>query len=737
MGRPLTGSLEHKDGMWVASVPVRKGDRRRLTCSFLTKQSAQAWITEQVTRLNAGQEAEPAPTQGRLRRQVTTAVIAAAVAGVCAAGAGANVTAMPSLDAAGGFDFEDCARRWHHETYVLLHGADAERTRDVLAHLEKHILPVLSGPLDSDVVSVRAKLIAWVRTLAGYPAAPGGPALEVATKTYAKKTVAGWLWVVAEVYRYAHLLGADVRLVPGPNGMEPAVTKGISALAPRGRKKRKPKLVSLATTAHIAGQLHVIHQLVLWLMRIAGLRIGEVYGLRVRTFIEEDGWGHLLVEAQGGKSYLVRDDDENVQTTSHKETTKTDAGYRLIALPHALTALIRMIIVAFHTDPGTGVVDLDARLVPGIRSDDGGRAGFEAALRSAVGALSEGSTDPEDYVIPHDLRKGYATDLAWSEADSLVKRRAMGHRAGPDVFDLVYTLDDRLKTAMRPAAQVIQDEIESSVRSLLVDTCKRPQFGKDRSPSQLAHADTVLAEAGWQVRSFGDDWVTTTEAASILGGAESATRRLFPDQIPAVKHDAVWLARRDDVVAYRNRFAGWHRLEDLVEQTQQDYHSVYRTLVRLGIEARTDDFTRQLLLTAEQAASVTDELGRIAGLHKRSVPVATAAKMLKASESSVRLWAKPGGQLAADPDSDGSGRTYITRESISAELDRRGTKPKDAVSAEELRVYAGLETPGIQALVRAGILVRIRTGAYTAGSVQKWMHGYRPDLLESGLLAPT
>jgi hypothetical protein len=67
-------------------------------------------------------------------------------------------------------------------------------------------------------------------------------------------------------------------------------------------------------------------------------------------------------------------------------------------------------------------------------------------------------------------------------------------------------------------------------------------------------------------------------------------------------------------------------------------------------------------------------------------------------------------------------------------MDLRGTAPKETVSAEELRVYAGLDQAGIQALVRAGILVRVRTGAYTADSVRTWMVGYRPDLLETGLL---
>jgi hypothetical protein len=729
MGRPLTGSVERKDGAWVASVPVRKGDRRRLTCSFPTQRSAQRWVKAQVERLDAGLDAEPAAKQGRLRRQTTTASITAAVAAVGATGEPGEVAAVtpPQLD------FAACARRWHHEKYVLLHGADAERTRDVLADLENHIIPVLAGPITGDVLETRDTLIAWVRVLAGYPGETGGPEPGPDARTYARTTVSGWLWIVGEVYRYAQVLGAPVAMVSDKRGMVPAVTKDIGAMTPRGRRKRKAKLVSLPVTARIAVQLHVIHQTALWIMRIAGLRIGEVYGVCVHAFIEDAGWGHLLVEAQGGKNYKVRDTNEEVTTTTRKEVTKTQSGYRLIALPPALTALIRLIIAAYHTDPETGVVNGDARLIPTIRSAGGGRAGFEAALRAAVGGLNDG-TDPDDFVIPHDLRKAYATDLAWSEVEPLVKRRAMGHRAGTDVFDLVYTLDDRLKEAMRPAALVIQAEIEATIGSLVVTTAKRPLYGKDWDPDRVAYADDVLSEADWQIQDFGDDWIGTAEAAAILGGAESATRRLFRDQIPAVKHDGAWLARRDDVEAYRDRFAGWHRLDDIGAQSGHDYHTVYRTLTRLGIEAHKDEYSRQLLLTTQQAAAVTDELARVDALRERAVPVSAAAKMLRARESSVRLWAKPGGCLTADAETDAAGRTYITRASIRAEMDRRGTAPKETVSAEELRVYAGLDQAGIRALVRAGMLVRVRTGAYTADSVRNWMVGYRPDLLETGLL---
>jgi hypothetical protein len=713
VARQLTGSVMQVGRSWQASVPRVRGSRQRLHCSFPTEAEARAWLAAQVARLREGLEAEPASPVGRVANRH-----------------GRDPAKQRTKK--GPRTFEDHARAWHDEHYVQLHSADAERTRAVLDNLERHLFPVFGGPIDPDVRRARAALVGWTRTMAGYPAEPGGP--EPTGRTYEAKTVSSLLWILSEVYRYAHLVGADVAMVASKGGPEPAITQGIHALPKRGKEKRKPTLVSLTEARAIAAELHVIHQLVLWLMRVAGLRIGEAYGLVVGNFVELDGWGHLLVEAQGGKTFFVRDRDEQVVPTTRKTTTKTKSGYRLIALPPSLAALVRTVIDAFHTDPTSGDVDADARLVPTIRSQGGGRAGFENALRGAARGTGT-SGDPEAYVIPHDLRKHYATDLAWSDVDSLTARRAMGHRAGTDVFDLVYTLDDRLKEAMRPAAQQVEDDITKTIGTLITPTTRRPTYGKGVDPVRRAAIDAALAAAGWQVDEI-EGWIDAAEAAAHLGLSVIATRRLFPDEIPAEKVDGAWRARLDDVIAYRDRLADWQLLDDLAEELGHDYHLVHRTMTELGIAPRKDPRTRRLLLTPDEAGQIRGELDRLAQLDERSVTVAVAAGMLGVRHGTIHAWARAG-KLDYDPETNRAGRRSVTRASIDAELARRGTPRKTTVTAEALKEYADLDDAGVRALVRAGHLVRARSGGYTVASVRSWATGYRPDLLTTGLLAHT
>lgn len=182
-----------------------------------------------------------------------------------------------------------------------------------------------------------------------------------------------------------------------------------------------------------------------------------------------------------------------------------------------------------------------------------------------------------------------------------------------------------------------------------------------------------------------DGWISAAEAAVHLGMAETATRRLFPDQIAAVKSDGEWTVRLEDVVAWRDRHAGRRMLLDLAEQSGASDHVVYRTMVRLGIEPGSDDHSGHLLLAEGDADAILAELARIDRLHERSVIVAGAARLLRSSQSSIRGGIVTG-RLEADAESGSSDATFITRTSIRKELDRRGTKHRVAVSSGVSRV---------------------------------------------------
>lgn len=703
MGRPLKGSIRKKGNSWEATLPRRKGAKHSISASFPTEADAKRWVDEQKPRIEAGLDTER-PARPERQRSL----------------------AAPKHDARA---LVELGRRWMHQRYDQLHTADAERAGEVKAQFENHIVPAFQDLIGRDIEDGNARVVEWVRAMAGWPAdEPRYDAAAIKKDHYSRAYVNGLLWILEEVLKYAAAMGEAVPLTPDGT---PAYLYGVKALNPRGKEKRKPQLVSIAVTAQIAAHLHVIHQAVLWLMRLAGLRISEVYGLRVANFVDDGEWGYLVTGAQAGRKFAIRNDDGSNGQTNRKEGHKTDAGFRMISLPHLLTQLLRDLIAAFHTDPDTGFIDFDAPLIPTVRVEDGGIAGFRAALKKGALLVEGASKHEDDYVmvIPHDIRKAYATDLAWTPAlDRLVKRRAMGHRAGQDVFDLVYTLDDRLKEHMKPAALAVDRQIqEEGLSSLMMPTTSRPLYGRDRCRERLAHTDAALAGLGWQCDRNDPGWISADEAAAILGRSPQATRRLFPALIPAIKDGDTWRAREDDVFAFRDRHAGYSDLHEVAERLQISYHVAYQTMRRLELAPAVDDHTRTLLLADTDVDAIVAEHDRIAALEARAVPVTVACKQLRASHDSVHRWAR-NGRLAYDPETDASGKRYITNASIDAELARRGTTRPTRCKVADFTALTGIDGRAVDELVRAGHLVRDRADL-TLSSVRRWATGYRPDLL--------
>ena len=710
-GRTLKGSIRARGRSWYASVPRLDHPTKRLEVPFPTEADAQAWIEVQIERLHQGL----APIKPEAKRSIASA--SSAPTPVAATARAAGTAAVMGFIAVG--------LAWRHERYVEFEHAGAEREAETLRDLELHVFPYLAGLFDCDLPTGRALLKDWVRAMSGRkPTTPGSP-FQAASPPKARSSVTGYLWMIREILEYGRTLGFDI---PGY-----ADGKNIRAMTPRGTQKRQVPLVSIAATAAVAVHLHVIHQLVLWLMRLNGLRISEVYGLLVGSFIvDEDGDGFLIIEGQGGKNFRVRDEHGHLQTVSRVNSGKTDAAYRLVAVSSYLVTLIHWIIAAYHTAPD-GTIDLTARLVPTIQSEDGGQAGFRCALAVAAKAVGAASGDPEHYWA-HDFRKNFGKDLAWDDAVSArLARRAMGHRFGSDVFDMVYALDSRLKEHLVPAARATDARIAMDLDTLLVPTAKRPGYHKAIDPHDIARIDATLEAAGWQVREH-DGRITVPDAAAILGMSETATRRLMGYRIPAAKGQRdQWLVIVDDVIAYRDRQRDHQFLTDVAESANVDYHTTYATMRRLKLDPTKDDYTRELLLSTAEAAAILGELDRIAQLRDRAMTVAVAAGELRAALSTVNAWARKG-RLTYDPETDASGARYITRASIDAELAQRRRRAAPTINVADLRAVAGLDDAGIKALVAAKLLVRTRGSEVTLTSVRAWATGYRPDLLATTLL---
>lgn len=218
------------------------------------------------------------------------------------------------------------------------------------------------------------------------------------------------------------------------------------------------------------------HQLALWLLRLVGLRIGEAYGLMVTDFHDDRTRAWLRVHTQGGQICWVRDELGRLVAADTKAHTKTEGSTRNVPICRPLADLITEVIRLFHTDPTTGQVYTDARLIPGLRSENSSgipalRAGIEAAFQQRV------ATGPGVAFEPHDLRRAFITDLANARVDERLAEWYTGH-ASPKTVHAGYDLGPR-PAQLEPIADLIEAMVHTDLgrTDLRVPTAKSEQWG--------------------------------------------------------------------------------------------------------------------------------------------------------------------------------------------------------------------------------------------------------------------
>jgi integrase len=549
--------------------------------------------------------------------------------------------------------------------------------------------------------------------------------------------VADALWVLRRILAFARANG----IVPA--GFDP--TEGLDAPRPDPAVARtrqpvcQPRPLTFPECARIAAHLHPVHQLVLWLQRVMGLRISEAFGVLVDDVIDLGDTGLLLVRGQGGRPFRIRDDHGREVTVTHKETTKTEASSRVLVVPSAMMELLRVVLEAFHTDPDTGDAEETARLVPGLhRGDESGQLGFREAFESAAAAEGLGPADLGFPVSPHLLRKSVATDLAWQPGiEDAVRRRFMGHRAADDVYGRIYTLDHPELTPLREVARILDEIIRNSIGSLLVPTTRRIQWGHaNRYLRRAAHIEVTLAAAGWLVEpgSVDDPYCDTARVACELHVSPTTARRWMRDGTLrcVIIQDSQGLERRrvplSQVWALRDRLTERMLLPNLAEELGVRYHELYRTARRLGVELERHPTSRQFEVPIQAAELLRCELGRVRALHHRSMKLAAAALRLDRAVSTIGLLAKRG-ELEVDPETDGSGARFVTRVSVERWAGRANDsqQPKpggEAVSLADVVRFTGRSRVEIADLIHAGFLEEVpgrRRCQLTATSLRSWM----------------
>jgi integrase len=771
MGRPLTGSLRHYQGLWWASVPEAKGVTRRRDESFLAEDDAHAWLAQAVTAVRAGRPLPDAdrfrtrkpPTRPKPAARPEPRKISPDVASVAQAW---MVAAYEDLRR-GGPDRAERVRRiidgylvpWFAPrtatiadlSYFMVHDwllnligrdkvAESEATRGgpspqsngASSGGDELTLAEAARACGVSLPTVRrrwrdGRLPGAYRNAQGHIRVPAGALSAIGAKQHrptglSHSYVADALWVLRQVLAFARANGLF------PPGFDPTESLEAPSPDPAAARTRRPtsqpRPLSLPECARIAAHLHGVHQLVFWLQRIMGLRISEAFGVHVGDIVDLGDVGMLAVQGQGGRTFSVRDDHGRIVAAPYKATVKTAAGSRVLVVPERMMELIRVAIDAFHTDPDHGVVDPAARLVPGIhKADRAGQAGYQDALEDATVAERLASSDLGFRVSSHLLRKSLATDLAWQTGiEDAVRRRFMGHRAGDDVFGRIYTLDHPEVAPLVTVAAVLDDKITASIGTLLTQTTRQVHWGQANPLLARAdHVNATLGAAGWLVDpgTPDDPLCDAQRVADELGVAVMTARRWMAEGIVAstVLPDQRGVPRRfarlSAVWTCRDRLAERVLLPDLAEQLGLRYHELYHMVRRLDLRLDLYPGTREYQVTADAAAALRAEHDRVRALHRRSMKLAAAARQLKVAISTAGLLVKQG-NLDLDPETDSSAAKFVTCASVkrcwiarNATRKRRAFQEPVGIPIAEVARFTGHSIRELVGLVRAGVLEQV------------------------------
>lgn len=680
MGRQLTGRIVQKpSGRFQASMPASRGSTVRKYEMFDSRAQAQAWCALAIAALEAG---EPLPSAevvlGRARGESTTATTAVERPRRSAA---KYVTAPSTPDQPMRLTVADVAADWFTEIYVDGRSSGIERAIRVQSVLQRYVVAFLAPIIDNGDALTRAEYREYLASLGRPGVRQGKAGRRVARDGLVQDTLNDVRRCLDGVLRHGTQHGAWELF------FDPATVR-----TPRSAKKSAPKAtaLTLGDVARIAANLHAAHQVTLWTCRILTLRLGEAYGIRVSDLIRLDdgtGRGLLWLHAQGGRRFAISDGDDVVYA-DHKEGMKHEFSERMQLVPAPLMALFDDVIDVFHTDPKTGHVDADARLIPGLSEGDrGGQQGFRYAFAKAATAAGIARTAVNGFTrvaigtpTPKDLRSSAVTDLEWTPGlDAAALRRYAGHAPGTDVHALHYVIDQPGNAKATAVCVALEDMIASEVPDgLRVPTVLSCTTGMQPSlQTRAAVIDDHLSALGWLITDSGDGdpWLTIDETAQVLGLAPVTIRR--------------WV-REGRIVGETGRGRnGAHEVYRIRESTVVELARVEDDLVTLSdMEERTGIGAKRLRNWIERfsldhtyrgqyglilpPATVT-ELQRLTELERQcqrfGLTYAEAAQQLGVTSRTIAMRVQLG-TLQGLPEAGPDGRPYVTRTSVIRAIER-------------------------------------------------------------------
>lgn len=204
--------------------------------------------------------------------------------------------------------------------------------------------------------------------------------------------------------------------------LEYAHSRGIigrnPAATPRRRRRAQPPVhiyVSLEATHVIAAGVPPVNAIAVWIQRMCGLRIGEVYGLEDRDVEEQI----ITMTRQGGRKTPTS--DERLMTHG----LKNGHLVRRVAIPDQLVDALAEHRSLWVPSTGSGP---SPRFIPPTPRGYWTYGTYRTRVSRA--AVEAGVVDPatRKSARPHDLRRSMITDLDRAGVDSQDVSRIAGHR---------------------------------------------------------------------------------------------------------------------------------------------------------------------------------------------------------------------------------------------------------------------------------------------------------------------
>ena len=762
-GRPLSSRPRKVGSSWVASVPVARRASKRMTRRFPTEESAQKWLDAAHKALSAGgvpPDAEPY-----------------------------RLAALRPKRAAVSSEFSEVAWAWFADRYERQQRAGVERRDDVKAQLRNHIIPYFSDRV-ADVDDLeREDVLEWLDYLSGYrpPGTQSGRAAILPVKDFSLQeivTISGRsIATVRRAYKDGkfpnavrkELKGRQVICVPAGDVLAAGFGSATSTDAPFGysksmassllnvlrmilefarakrlmthdpteglrakkplegtRSNRRPntekaKAFDQSQSKEIASLLTIHFQLVFWLQRLMGLRVGEAFGVELADLQVVDGWTLLTVQNQGGKSFKVSDGQGNPTLVGSKKILKTDASYRIIPMPKCLAQFVDVYVEAFHGSDAFGEPVRLAASVPGVN-----QAGYRRQLKAAMSACGLGQEDTGAFAGSHHLRISNASELGWSGKVSEIARskflghKLKGHEGGADVTSVVYTLDMPRIRELLELAEVMDESVTKQISSIVSPTSVAQLFpGRAARRNEAdTHAIEVLDANGFiaPTEADGAELLTMVEASEMLGLSYSQTSNLVRKGVLVAKplrrsHGmptrGVTLASVTQRLALEFQASSREAIQAELNLTAGELN---RLITQLGITPKTYPGVQGHRFDDEMVDQMRAQVALTRSLVGRAVPVADAAAALEVIKNTVRQFVKAG-HLKVDEDATlQAGVMMIDRASLESLLDSRAsrtrprkTPPAGTVPLEEAMEMLGLGRIETLALRRQGLVIHRTT----------------------------